>query len=157
MPGGIGSIGISEAWLPTTGSAGNVLTLNSSSDLTNFSWQPPSGGSSGPGANAFTATAYSASYQPASGVSAITRLGFTLTGNIVITTPSGSPGDGDVIQFAFLASGGARTVNLSAFVSPSYTGITFPFSIPTGLEWYAAIRYSSRKSAWQLIQFVGGF
>ncbi len=72
---------------------------------------------------------------------------YTATGNVTINVPSNGS-DGQVIQYAVLASGGARTITFTAALN-ELTGISAgPTSIPSGKLCRFSLRRSALTSTW---------
>ena len=106
---------------------------------------------------AYTTVAYTATYTPSYSVSP-SRYSITATGNISIQTPSGTPTDGDTIYFRILSSGGTWSISMTGYTMPSLeTTFSFPYTMASGLQYNLVIQYSSLRSQWQVVQFVGGY
>jgi hypothetical protein len=106
---------------------------------------------------AYTTVAYAATYTPSYSVSP-SRYSITATGNISIQTPSGTPTDGDTIYFRILSSGGTWSISMTGYTMPSLeTTFSFPYTMASGLQYNLVIQYSSLRSQWQIVQFVGGY
>lgn len=72
---------------------------------------------------------------------------YTANGNITIAVPTNGA-DGQVIQYAVLASGGARTITFNASLR-RLTGIAAgPTSIPSGQVCRFSLRYCALLTAW---------
>ena len=148
-PGGGGGGGISALTgdVTASGTGSVAATVTNTSNVTS-------------GKNAFTLqSATSGAVTPASGALAIQRLSYALSGALTVAVPSGTPGDNDTIIFAFYnPTGAAINITLaSGYAVPSASSLAFPYSVAAGKEWYAAARYSSRRSAWQIVNFEGGY
>lgn len=159
-PNGSGSITLAASdvsAVPTSevGAASGVATLDSTSRLP-VAQLPTSLN------NAVTRTsstiAYAATITPALPTGdAIYNIG-TLTGNITVANPSGTPFDGQMIQFLFIQdTTGGRTITWGgnyAFGSDVTQAL-----IPTAAssKWRMLFAYNATASTWQAIAIARGF
>jgi hypothetical protein len=100
--------------------------------------------------------AYAATIAPASSGRITYRV--TLTGNLVIDTPTGAA-DGNQIEFWLTADGTSRTVTFSSTWAhiPTSSTLTSPVTIAANTQGELMFRYDSTLGAWKAARFVNGY
>jgi len=128
-------------------------------------YYPSSSGTNAQGSSAYITVPYTVSLASPGWTpvitGAITRYQITVTnGNGINIIAPASTNDNDTlyIRLYSVSSGTPNAVNITNIVTPSLgTATTFPFTFANGLEYHLIIQYSSLRSQWQLVQFLGGY
>jgi hypothetical protein len=91
------------------------------------------------------------------GVRAVYNVG-TLTGNLSVVTPSGTPADGQIIKFRFVqdATGGRTFTFDSGYAFGTDVQLAM-FPTVASAKFEAAFEYDSTSSKWRCIGVIRGF
>ena len=144
----------SYSGFPNTGGGGGGITSVTNTDGT-IGVSTTSGVATVSAKNNVSTLTYSSSITPV-GSAAKQEYDLTATGNFTLNAPS-SPANKNEVVIEILASGGAWTVTLSGIVIPTLSAQTSPLTLASGKSYYIKMIYSSLRSQWQLVSFIGGY